>query len=102
MSNVESGPRTLNGSKHWLVLGAVLWAGLAAAQVPAQPPPAPAGGRPQPAQQPPPAGVPDEDFIEFLGEDDHGEGTWSDMVRKAQQQGTPAPQSPPSQGTKQS
>jgi hypothetical protein len=71
-------------------------------QPPGQKPAAPAGGRPAPAQQPPPASAPDEDFIEFLGEDDHGDGTWSEMVKKAQQQGTPSPPSPPAQGAKQS
>jgi hypothetical protein len=82
-----------------LVLGAVVLTGAAAAQ---QPPP-PANGRPPPAaQRPPPASAPDEDFIEFLGEDDHGEGTWSEMVKKAQQQGTPSPPSPSGQGSKQS
>jgi hypothetical protein len=89
----------LNGSKYRLVLAALLWAAVAAAQPPGQ---QPAGGRAPPAQQPPAANAPDDDFIEFLGEDDHGDGTWSEMVKKTQQQGTPSPQSPPSQGAKQS
>jgi hypothetical protein len=94
--------RPLNGSKHWLVLGAVLWAGTAASQSPGQQAP-PNGGKSQSAApQAPPANAPDEEFIEFLGEDDHGDGAWSDMVKKAQQQ-APSPQSPPpAQGPKQS
>jgi hypothetical protein len=93
----------LTSSKRWLVLGAFLWAGGAAPQQNSPPPP-PANGRPPPAaQRPPPASAPDEDFIEFLGEDDHGEGTWSDMVKKAQQPGgTPSPSPPSAQGSKQS
>jgi hypothetical protein len=43
--------------------------------------------------------VPDEEFIEFLGEDDHGDAAWSEFLKRAQQQ-NPAP--PPAQGTKQS
>jgi hypothetical protein len=43
--------------------------------------------------------VPDEEFIEFLGEDDHGDAAWSEFLKRAQQQ-NPAP--PPVQGTKQS
>ena len=94
--------RPLNGSKHWLVLGAVLWAAAAAPQIPGQQAPA-NGGKPQSAApQPPAANAPDEEFIEFLGEDDHGDGAWSDMVKKAQQQGTQSPPSPSAQGSKQS
>jgi hypothetical protein len=94
----------LNGSKHWLILGAVLYAGAAVAQTPSQQAP-PNGGRSQSAApQAPPAGSPDEELIEFLGEDDHGDPAWSDMVKKAQQQpGAPNPQAPPSaQAPKQS
>jgi hypothetical protein len=41
--------------------------------------------------------VPDDEFIEFLGEDDHGDAAWWEMVKKAQpgtQSSAPPPQSP--------
>jgi hypothetical protein len=92
----------LIGSKRWLAMGAALLAGAAVSQQPGQQPGQPAGGRSQTAapQRPPAADTPDEDFIEFLGEDDHGDGTWSDMVKKAQQQPGSQNPAPPPQGTK--
>jgi hypothetical protein len=83
-----------------VALGALLWAMVSAAQPPGPKAAAPAGGRAPPAQ--PPADTPDEDFIEFLGKDDHGDPAWSDMVKKAQQQPGQQNPPPPSQGTKQS
>lgn len=87
--------------RYRLVLGALLWAAAVRAQppapAPAPPPPAPAGHA-QPAA-PPASQEPDEDFIEFLGEDDHGDAAWSEFLKRAQH----GAQNPtPPQGTKQS
>ncbi len=85
--------------RYRLVLGALLWAAAVRAQPPAQvPAPAPAGHAQTPA---PPASqdVPDEEFIEFLGEDDHGDAAWSEFLKRAQH----GAQNPtPPQGAKQS
>jgi hypothetical protein len=88
----------LNGSKHWLVLAAVAWACAATAQTPAQPATPSGSGRPQTAApKTPPAEVPDEELIEFLGEDDHGDEAWWEFLKKTPPGGQT---SPPSQGTK--
>jgi hypothetical protein len=42
--------------------------------------------------------VPDEEFIEFLGEDDHGDAAWSEFLKRAQH----GAQNPAPQGTKES
>jgi hypothetical protein len=92
----------LREPRYRLVLGALLWAAAVRAQPPAQTPaqaPAAPAGHTQAAAPPPPQDVPDEEFIEFLGEDDHGDAAWSEFLKRAQQQ-NPAP--PPAQGTKQS
>jgi hypothetical protein len=86
----------------WLALGAVLWASAAAAQPPAQQPaqqPGSPPGRAQPAA--PPANAPDEELIEFLGEDDHGDAAWWEFLKRASP-GAQNPPAPPPQGTKQS
>jgi hypothetical protein len=89
----------LREPRYRLVLGALLWAAAVRAQPPAQvPAPAPAGHAQTPA---PPASqdVPDEEFIEFLGEDDHGDAAWSEFLKRAQH----GAQNPtPPQGAKQS
>ena len=87
--------------RYRLVLGALLWAAAVRAQppapVPAPAPPAAAGH--QPAAPPASQDVPDEEFIEFLGEDDHGDAAWSEFLKRAQH----GAQNPaPPQGTKQS
>ena len=64
-----------------------------------KPAPNPPPGSTQSAAPPASQDVPDEEFIEFLGEDDHGDAAWSEFLKRAQQQ-NPAP--PPPQGTKQS
>jgi hypothetical protein len=92
----------LREPRYRLVLGALLWAAAVRAQppapVPAPAPPAPAE-HPQPAAPPPSQDVPDEEFIEFLGEDDHGDAAWSEFLKRAQH----GAQNPaPPQGTKQS
>jgi hypothetical protein len=80
--------------RHWL-LGAALWAMAAAAQPPGQtqrPPP----GRAPPATQPS-SEAPDDEFIEFLGEDDHGDAAWWEFLKKAapgKQNPAPPPQDP--------
>ena len=89
--------------RYRLVLGALLCAAAVRAQPPVQapkavptpPPPASTQSAAPPASQ----DVPDEEFIEFLGEDDHGDAAWSEFLKRAQQR-NPAP--PPAQGTKQS
>ena len=88
--------------RYRLFLGALLLAAVVRAQPPAQaPPPAPAAppGRAQTAAPPASQDVPDEEFIEFLGEDDHGDAAWSEFLKRAQH----GAQNPaPPQGTKQS
>jgi len=76
---------------------ALVWASGAAAQPAGQQgqPPPPAG-----RAQTPPAKVPDEEFIEFLGEDDHGDAAWWEFLKKTQP-GAQNP-APPPQGSKQS
>ena len=88
--------------RYRLVLGALLWAAAVRAQPPAQapaPPPAAPAGHPQAAPPPASQDEPDAEFIEFLGEDDHGDTAWSEFLKRAQH-GAQNP-SPP-QGTKQS
>jgi hypothetical protein len=92
----------LKEPRYRLVVGALLWAAAvraqAPAQVPAQAPPAPPGHS-QTAAPPASQDVPDEEFIEFLGEDDHGDAAWSEFLKRAQH----GAQNPaPAQGTKQS
>jgi hypothetical protein len=92
----------LRDLRYRLVLGALLWTAAVRAQppaqVPAQPPSTPAGHA-QTAAPPASQDVPDEEFIEFLGEDDHGDAAWSEFLQRAQH----GAQSPtPPQGTKQS
>ena len=89
--------------RYRLVLGALLCAAAVRAQPPGQvPKPAPATppGSTQTAAPPASQDVPDEEFIEFLGEDDHGDAAWSEFLKRAQP-GAQNP-APPAQGTKQS
>jgi hypothetical protein len=92
----------LREPRYRLVLGALLWMAAVRAQPPAQapaPPPAAPAGHAQAAPPPAQQDVPDEEFIEFLGEDDHGDAAWSEFLKSAQH----GAQSPtPPQGTKQS
>jgi hypothetical protein len=91
----------LREARYRLVLGALLWAAAVRAQPPAQlPAPAPApAGHTQPPAPPASQDVPDEEFIEFLGEDDHGDAAWSEFLKRAQH----GAQNPtPPQGAKQS
>jgi hypothetical protein len=62
-------------------------------QNPAQLPPAP-GHAPAAAQRP--ANSPDDEFIEFLGEDDHGDSAWWEFLKKTPpgDQNPAQPQSP--------
>jgi hypothetical protein len=48
-------------------------------QTPA-PPPQPQGHAPVATQRP--ADAPDDEFIEFLGEDDHGDSAWWEFLKK--------------------
>ena len=96
----------MRAPRYRLVLGALLWAAAVRAQPPAQAPaqaPATPPGRTQTAAPPAPApaDVSDEEFIEFLGEDDHGgDAAWSEFLERAQH-GAQSP-APPPQGAKQS
>jgi len=87
-----------------LILGALLWTAAVRAQPPAQAPAAPTPaapqGRTQTAAPPASQDVPDAEFIEFLGEDDHnGDADWSEFLKRAQH----GAQNPtPPQGAKQS
>jgi hypothetical protein len=92
---------TIDVARHWLALGAALWTVSAVGQPPGTPPPGQQPGRPPAAQQPA-TDVPDDDFIEFLGEDDHGDAAWSEMVKRAQpgaQKPAPPPPPPPQSQT---
>ncbi|MGO9426359.1 MAG: hypothetical protein ACLQAR_04885 [Steroidobacteraceae bacterium] len=77
--------------RNWLVLGAAMWAVASAGQPPARPAPPP----PAPAESTSP-NEPDEEFIEFLGADDHGDADWSELLKNAaansQRPATPPPQ----------
>ena len=92
----------LSAPRYWLALGAVLWGLTALGQTPGpgQAPAQPAGpppGQAPPAAQPPPAEAPDDEFIEFLGEDDHGDSAWWEFLKKTppgSQNPAPPPQSP--------
>ena len=85
--------------RYRLVLGALLWAAAVRAQPPAQAPAAPPTGHTQTTAPPASQDVPDEEFIEFLGEDDHGDAAWSEFLKRAQH----GAQNPtPPQGAKQS
>jgi hypothetical protein len=92
----------LREPRYRLVLGALLWAAAVRAQPPAQAPaqtPAVPAGHAQTATPPASQDVPDEEFIEFLGEDDQGDAAWSEFLKRAQH----GAQNPtPPQGTKQS
>jgi hypothetical protein len=71
----------------------------AAAQTPAQGQPAPQPAQSQghpPAATQRPADAPDDEFIEFLGEDDHGDSAWWEFLKKTPQgnQNPAQPQSP--------
>jgi hypothetical protein len=93
----------LSAPRYWLALGAALWGLIAMGQTPGpgQAPAQPAGsppGRAPPAAQPPPVEAPDDEFIEFLGEDDHGDSAWWEFLNKT----PPGSQSPaPPQSPKQ-
>lgn len=69
-------------------------AAMAAPPPPTTPPPAAA------TPQTPPAGAPDEDFIEFLGADDMGDAAWWEFLKKAPPRGDSPPATTP-QGAKQ-
>jgi hypothetical protein len=77
-----------------LALGALLSGSTAVAQTPGQgQAPAPQGRAP-PAP-PRPADAPDDEFIEFLGEDDHGDSAWWEFLKNQHGDQDPAqPQSP--------
>ena len=85
-----------------MALGAALWGLIAMGQTPGQgqAPAPPAGtppGRAPPATQPPPANAPDDELIEFLGEDDHGDSAWWEFLNKTppgDQNPAQPPQSP--------
>ncbi|MGO9512040.1 MAG: hypothetical protein ACLP2F_00155 [Steroidobacteraceae bacterium] len=78
-------------ARYWLVLGAAMWIAAGAAASAGEPPPPPP---PTPPQSTSPD-VPDEEFIEFLGADDHGDAAWSELLKNAaarQQPAAPPPQ----------
>jgi hypothetical protein len=84
----------LIAGRYWLTLGAGLCAVAMAGQPPAPPPPS---GPPQSTS----AEAPDEEFIEFLGEDDHGDdAAWREFLKNAPP-GTEKQTAPPPQDTKQ-
>jgi hypothetical protein len=58
--------------------------------------PSPSAQQQRAAPPPPrPADAPDDEFIEFLGEDDHGDSAWWEFLKKQQGSQDPAqPQSP--------
>jgi hypothetical protein len=83
----------LIAGKYWLVLIAAMGVLANAGQPPAPPPPA--------APQSAPPEVPDEEFIEFLGEDDHGDDVaWRELLKNTPP-GTAKASAPSPQDTKQ-
>ncbi|HEX4152893.1 MAG TPA: hypothetical protein VHY75_11870 [Steroidobacteraceae bacterium] len=97
MHRSRNGARLGDAPKHWLVLGAALCALSALGQAPApgQPSGQSSGQQaPRQASPPPPATVPDEEFIEFLGEDDHGDSAWWEFLKRTPP-GSPDPAPPP-------
>jgi hypothetical protein len=79
----------LTRGRYWLVLGAAIWA--AAVAGPSSPPPG--------TDRPTSADVPDDELIEFLGADDHGDAAWWEFLKNAQP-GTDKPSAPPPQDQK--
>jgi hypothetical protein len=61
---------------------------------PSAQPPQPAGRTPPAAHRP--ADAPDDEFIEFLGEDDHGDSAWWEFLKNTPpgSQNPAQPQSP--------
>jgi hypothetical protein len=77
-----------------------LWSVCAVGQPPAQAPQSPPPKPPPNAREAAPADVPDDELIEFLGEDDHGEAWWEYL--KKTPPGKDPQANPPAQGPKQS
>jgi hypothetical protein len=84
----------LTRGRYWLVLGAAMWA----AAVAGPPPPPPGTDRSASAD------VPDDELIEFLGADDHGDAAWWEFLKNAQpgtdKPGADKPGAPPPQDPK--
>jgi hypothetical protein len=75
---------------HRLLIGVVFCAAATAAQPPPAAPTTPPGSSSQTSSD----GVPDDDFIEFLGADDVGEAWW-EFLKKVPPRGDNPPATPP-------
>ena len=71
------GERSLVAARYWLVLGTALMVAAGAGRSLASEPPS----QPTPPAETP--DVPDDEFIEFLGADDHGDAAWWEMLKNA-------------------
>jgi hypothetical protein len=78
----------------WLSAGTALCA-LAIAAPPAPPAPGESRAATPGQHESPSQGVPDDEFIEFLGADDVGDETWWEFLRKAPLRGGNPPATPP-------
>jgi hypothetical protein len=76
---------------HRLLIGLIFCAAAAAAPPPPAAPPTPPGS----SSQSPSDGVPDDDFIEFLGADDVGDAAWWEFLKKVPPRGENPPATPP-------
>jgi hypothetical protein len=85
-------------ARHWLVLGAALCTAAFAGEPPQAPTAPPAV--PQRSPDPTDAAASDDDFIEFLGEDDVGDAAWWEFLKKSAPPKEPHPL-PPTQDAKQ-
>lgn len=95
MNRNRPGACVRRSPKVWLGLVAALCGLTAVGQAPAPgqtPAPQPPGQAPPAAQ--PHADAPDDEFIEFLGEDDHGDSAWWEFLKKTPP-GTQNPEPPP-------
>jgi len=86
----------VKAARHWLALGVVACAAAFAGPPPSPPaaPPPDAAPNAPPAAATPGVAAPDDDFIEFLGEDDVGDAAlWAFLKKSAQRKdSTPPPQ----------
>jgi hypothetical protein len=84
--------RRVTSERRWLLAATAL----CAVAIAGPPPAAPATTRPPAPHESQPQGVPDDEFIEFLGTDDVGDETWWEFLKKAPPR-RDSPHAPPPQ-----